>query len=287
MSLSMLLKTAGFVFVAMTLIVFGDTAGKLLMSGGVNPIFVAWSRFAIGALILLPLSGLKWAELRHFADWRIILRALFIVGGICCILTALRTEPIANVFGAFFIGPVVSYVLAVIFLDEKITGLRTGLLLMGFAGVMLVVKPGFGATQGILYALLAGCSYGAYLAITRATAGQYRPRLLLVSQLMIGAAVLTPVGFAVEWPDFAMPTVLLLVISAVASAGGNFILVLTNRIASATLIAPLIYTQLISATVVGVVVFGDWPDTLALLGLVVIALSGFGSQLAIRMGPKA
>ena len=238
-------------------------------------------------MILLPLSGLKWAELRHFADWRIILRALFIVGGICCILTALRTEPIANVFGAFFIGPVVSYVLAVIFLDEKITGLRTGLLLMGFAGVMLVVKPGFGATQGILYALLAGCSYWAYLAITRATAGQYRPRLLLVSQLMIGAAVLTPVGFAVEWPDFAMPTVLLLVISAVASAGGNFILVLTNRIASATLIAPLIYTQLISATVVGVVVFGDWPDTLALLGLVVIALSGFGSQLAIRMGPKA
>ena len=42
MSLSMLLKTAGFVFVAMTLIVFGDTAGKLLMSGGVNPISVAW-----------------------------------------------------------------------------------------------------------------------------------------------------------------------------------------------------------------------------------------------------
>ena len=282
MPVALLLQVAAMVFVATSLVVFGDTAGKLLTGGGASPVFVAWSRFALGALLLLPLSGLKRAELVHFLDWKVLLRALFIVGGICSILTALRTEPIADVFGAFFIGPVVSYLLAVVFLGERISPLRTGLLLIGFTGVMLVVKPGFGATPGIALALLAGCFYGAYLMMTRAVAGQYRPRFLLVSQLIIGAVVLAPFGAVATWPEAGLPAAGLVLLSAVGSATGNYILVFASRIAGATVIAPLIYSQLIAAVAVGVVVFGDWPDAVALAGLCVIAASGFGTLLAVR-----
>ena len=112
MPLPDLLRLAGLVFAAVSLVVLGDTAGTLLTSGGVDPFLVAWSRFALAAIALLPFSGLTRAELPNLLDRRILVRGLFIACGISSILTALRTEPIANVFGAFFIGPVVSYILA-------------------------------------------------------------------------------------------------------------------------------------------------------------------------------
>ena len=105
MSARFLLSLAGIVFIAMSFIVLGDTAGKLLTSAGVEPVFVAWTRFAIAALIMLPFCGLRRDEMRIFKDPRVIFRGLLISVGISCILTALKSEPMANVFGAFFIGP--------------------------------------------------------------------------------------------------------------------------------------------------------------------------------------
>ena len=62
-------------------------------------------------------------------------------------------------------------------------------------------------------------------------------------------------------------------------------LVIANKMAEASLIAPLVYSQLISATILGVLVFGDWPDFLSLLGLCLIALSGIGSLMLARQTP--
>jgi len=282
MQTTTLLTVAGLVLVATSLVVVGDTAGKLLTQDGVSPVFVAWARFALGALIILPLSGLNSGEIRNFLNPKIVMRAVFIAGGICSILTALRSEPIANVFGAFFIGPMVSYILAVVFLKEPITKLRTILLLIGFLGVMLVVKPGFGATPGIGFALLAGCFYGAYLTMTRAISGDLRPRFLLLSQLVVGAILLAPIGATSPWPEPSRTAYLLILTSAMASAMGNYLLVRASRMASATIIAPFIYNQLFAATILGVLVFNELPDAVSLLGLVLIALSGFGTLLAVR-----
>lgn len=274
----------GLVFLAMSFIVTGDTAGKLLTGAGVAPFFVAWTRFAIAAVILLPLSGLRRAELRHLVDWRILLRALLICGGISFILTALKTEPIANVFGAFFIGPIISYVLSAVFLRETVTLRRSILLLIGFAGVLLVVKPGFGATPGLGFAMLAGVFYGGYLTTTRWLAPAFRPRLLLLSQMLAGAVFLAPLALLSQPEVLSGPQIGLIVLSAFASACGNFIVVSVSRNTAASLIAPLIYTQLIAATVAGFVVFGDLPGWVTVLGLIVIFLSGFGSLLASRRG---
>lgn len=267
------------VFVAVTCVVIGDTAGKLLTGGGVDPFIVAWSRFFVGALILLPFSGLSRQELPALANRRVLLRAALITCAICCILTALRTEPIANVFGAFFVGPVMSYILAILFLGERPSAQRSLLLGLGFAGVMLVVKPGFGSSLGMGFALAAGTFYGAYLVMTRTLAGAFRPRFLLISQLLIGTIILTPFGLQSDFPAPDAPLLLLLLVSALGSALGNYLLVMASRKAEASLIAPLVYSQLISATGIGIVIFGDWPDLVSLAGLVLIAVSGLGSLL--------
>jgi drug/metabolite transporter (DMT)-like permease len=277
-----LARLFGVVFIAVTSIVVGDTAGKLLGAQGVDPRFIAWTRFAIACAVLLPLSGLSFGELPNFKDWRVLLRGAMVATGISLILTALKTEPIANVFGAFFVGPIVSYLVAAIFLGERPSLARSFLLAFGFAGVMLVVKPGFGGGVGMLYALGAGTVYGVYLALTRVLAPSYRPRFLLISQLLIGTVILAPFGLSVELPPMTTSISALVVLSAAASAFGNFLLVIASKRAEASLIAPLVYSQLISATFMGIVVFGDWPDTVALIGLLMIGLSGAGSLLASR-----
>ncbi|WP_319826625.1 DMT family transporter [Thalassovita sp.] len=274
----------GLILLATTAIVTGDAAGKLLTAQGVSPFFVAWSRFALAAVLILPLSGLTRMELPQMLNWRVVLRAGLIAAGISSILTALRTEPIANVYGAFFIGPVVAYALAVLLLRERVTKARTMLLAIGFAGVLLVVQPGAQMGTGMLFALLAGCCYGAYLTATRWLAGQYRPRFLLTAQLVIGAVLLSPLGLTHLPGAGSLQIWGLVALSAAASALGNFILVLINRTTPATISAPLIYFQLVAAAVLGVLVFNDWPDAISISGLAVILASGFGGFALARRG---
>ena len=212
-------------------------------------------------------------------DWRVLLRGCCISGGIFSILTALKTEPIANVYGAFFIGPIVSYGIAYLFMGEAVSRSKTLLLLVGFIGVLMVVQPGFGMSSGILFALLAGCCYGSYLVTTRLVAGAFPAPLLLISQLMIGSFVLLPVGISEPLLSLNADSYFLICLSAIFSAAGNYLLVLANRWAEATLIAPLVYSQLISASVAGLVMFGDWPDGLSFVGLSLILVSGFGSLM--------
>jgi len=274
-----LFKLALITFVAVSLVVFGDTAGKLLTAQGVAPGLVAWSRFALAAVLLFPFVRVRKTDLLMLRDWRVLLRGCFISGGIFSILTALKTEPIANVYGAFFIGPIVAYGIAYLFLGEAVSRSKTLLLLVGFIGVLMVVQPGFGMSSGILFALLAGCCYGSYLATTRLVAGAFPAPLLLISQLMIGSIVLLPVGISEPLLSLNATSYFLICLSAIFSATGNYLLVLANRWAEATLIAPLVYSQLISASVAGLVIFGDWPDGLSLVGLSLILVSGFGSLM--------
>lgn len=269
-------RIVAMVIVAMFFIVGGDAAATVLTGAGFPQTFVAWTRFALAALVLLPFSGVQRTELRLLLDWRLFLRAGLIVGGIVCILTALKSEPMANVFGGFFVGPVVSYFLSALLLHERISGPRTLLLLVSFAGVLLVVRPGFGMTVGMGFAILAGCLHGAYLVATRWLAGGFRPRFLLLSQLVIGAVMLLPFAFQTV-PAVSLSVIGLIAISALGSAAGNLLLVLVNRTTPAGVIAPLIYSQLLAAMIIGLVVFGQWPDGLSLLGLIVIMVSGASS----------
>ncbi|EBA13800.1 DMT family transporter [Roseobacter sp. CCS2] len=270
------IRLVGAVVLAMTLIVGGDAAATVLTGAGFPQTFVAWTRFALAAALLAPLCGLVRADLALFRDWRLYLRAGLIVGGIVSILTALKTEPMANVFAGFFVGPVVSYFLSAALLGERITPLRTFLLLISFAGVLLVVRPGFGMTTGMGFAILAGCFHGAYLVATRWLAGGFRPRFLLFSQLLIGAILLSPFAFA-PVPQITLPLFGLITISALGSAGGNLLLVLANRTTPAGVVAPLIYSQLLAAMVIGWAVFGQWPDSLSLVGLAIIMVAGVSS----------
>jgi drug/metabolite transporter (DMT)-like permease len=275
-------RVGAIMLASMTLIVGGDVAAKVLSQNGVSPIFTAWTRFALAALVLLPFSGLTRSNAPALRDPRVWLRALLIMAGICLILTALRTEPVANTFGAFFVGPIVAFALSALLLKERITLLRSVLLGLSFVGVLLVVKPGFGATVGMGFALLAGVFHGCYVVATRWIAPLYRPRLLLISQLVLGGVILAPFGLAALPDALTWGALGLVVISAMGSAFGNLLLVTLSKTTPSNVIAPLIYTQLIPATMLGFVVFSDWPDWISFVGLAVIFATGIASLALSR-----
>lgn len=277
-----MIRPAIIMFIAMSLIPIGDTAGKLLGAvHGLNPFFIAWSRFGLGALMVLTFLPRRQLDLRMFLDWRIWLRALLITCGISSILTALQTEPLPNVFGAFFVGPILSYFLSAWLLKEHITKAQTALLLLGFGGVLLVVRPGFGMSSGIAFATLAGVFYGCFLTVNRWLAHTASPRALLFSHMLIGAVVLTIPGLA-HIPEFTAEIAGLTVLSAFTSMAGNGLLLVAYRMAPASQMAPFVYFQLFAATLLGWAVFSDLPDALTVTGLAILILSGIGSALIKR-----
>ena len=263
--------------IAMSLIPLGDAGGKLLTQNNVDSFFVAWSRFFIGGICLLPFMRLRLVELPSIFNWRVLLRGVFITGSISCILLALSTEPIANVFATLFLAPIAAYFLAALLLKEKITATRIILLLIGFCGVLMVVKPNLNMSQGMIYALLTSCFYSGYLVSNRWLVGHYRPRFLLISQLFIGSLLLAPIGLSKIPSSFDTHITQLVLLSALGSAVGNLLFIEASRRIPTNVAAPLIYSQLLFATLYGITIFGTWPDTLSQIGLAVIIFSGFAS----------
>ena len=276
-----LLTAALIMSCGMMLIPLGDTAGKLMTSAGVAPLFVAWTRYAVGIVFILPFV-LHPDMLGLLRNWRIWLRSAIQAMTISTILTALSTEPIANVFGAFFLGPMVSYALSIWLLREQGSIVRIIFLIIGLCGVMLVVKPGFGMTPGLGWALLSGCFYGMFLTASRWVAPLGRPVHLLASQLIIGALLLTPLGLMNLPADIPYG---LLTWSGLASMLGNLMLVFAYARAAASTLAPFVYIQLIGAAAYGVIFFNDWPDVTSAIGIAVIFISGTAT-LFIKTRPS-
>ena len=268
-------------FVAMSMIPAGDTAGKLMTQAhGTSPLFVAWSRFVLGSLLTLPL--LRPETLRLLTNWRIWLRAALLTGGITCIQTALQSAPLADVFAAFFIGPLFSYLLSVLLLGERVTRTRSALMGLGFLGVMLVVRPSFDMSPGLLWALAAGLFYGAFLTASRWLATIAHPTSLLFTQLFLAAVMMTP--FCLDQIPPMTPTLAgLTAISAIFSMGGNFLLLFAYARAEAAVLAPFVYLQLASAVALGWLVFDDLPDAYTWLGLTLIIGAGLASALLSKI----
>lgn len=262
-------------FLAMSLIPAGDTAGKLLtMNGHTSPGFVAWSRFLVGVVLILPFTPRSaWGLLR---DWRIWLRGALIACGISCIQIALSRAPIADVFAAFFIGPLISYAMAAVFLREPITWQRTALILIGFCGVLVVVQPGSDASPALFWAVAAGMCYGAFLTASRWLSHLGSPIALSFTQLFIAGLILTPFNLT-GLPEFTPYVTTMTFLSGLGSMLGNLLLLYAYRIAPATRLAPLVYFQLFAAVLFGWFVFSTWPTAMTWVGLLIVMAAGVTS----------
>ena len=261
----------------------GDVAGKFMfLHTPVEPIFIAWSRYGIGIFLVLLVYAGRGFNFSVFKDWRLWLRSGFVTAAVVSILHSIQTEPLANAFAAFFIGPIFAYFGAAFFLKEEITRFRTITLIIAFVGVLIVVRPGISMSFGLIYALMGGCFYAAFLVSTRWLSDVASPRTLLLSNLVMGTLIMTPWGVS-SAPDIDFEMSGLILWSAAASAIGNMAIVLSSSLVDGSRIAPLIYLQVVYATFFGILWFEDYPDEWTWVGLAILVSAGFASFFSQRI----
>lgn len=192
--------------------------------------------------------------------------------------------PVAEYTAVGMLTPVVSTVLAALFLHERLTPLRGLLVLGGFVGGLTVVRPGsslFG--WFVLIPLAMTLVYAVFQLLTRKLSGLEHPLTthfytgLVGSLIMTAILVLSPTAL---WPVLkaASPSVLgLLVLAGVVGTAGHLCLILALGMAPMATLMPFTYAQIAFASLTGWVVFRHVPDGWAVVGMAVVAACGAGS----------
>lgn len=234
-----------------------------------------------GALASLLIYGLARAlgSLRvdlPRRDWALVaLRSLAELAAAYFFLTALMSMPLANVTAVLQALPLTVTLGAALFFGETV-GWRRGLaILVGFAGVLLIVRPGpEGFSLHAIYALAAvACVTVRDLATRRMSAQVPSMTVTLSASLAVmGFAALASLG--TEWAPMDRRLVLLVLGSSVFVFAGYLFSVMAMRVGEVAFVSPFRYTGLIWALLLGWLAFGHWPEPLTLIGAAIVVATG-------------
>jgi drug/metabolite transporter (DMT)-like permease len=267
----------GLTLVAIGLFTTMDTIGKTLMAD--YPFQqVVWARYFFQCtlmLVMLPQLGIA-GLLRTRRHGLQIGRGLLLALATLCMFGAISVVPLADAYTITFTAPLLVTALSVPLLKERVGWRRWSAVRVGFAGVLIVIRPGFGEVpwQLALPLVTAAC-FALYQILTRLVSvdPDETPFVMLFYVAWVGAAVMTlmvpfywqPVALA-DWPW--------MIAMGGLGAIGHLILIRALVIAPASLIAPFTYSQIVWALIAGYLVFGDVPDVWMLIGCTVIVASG-------------
>jgi drug/metabolite transporter (DMT)-like permease len=238
---------------------------------------VVWARYAGQMLVATPIAwhrgGPGFWRTRHLGGQ--LVRSLCLVIATSCFFGALRFLPLAEGSAISFLAPMFAIVLSMPVLGERPTRARLLSAVTGFAGILILVRPGsavFHPATGLL--LLAAISNALYQLLTRKLPND-TPHTTLFYSGLVGTVVLS---FALPFADtpnqVTLRDGLFLVLLGLLAGLGHGLLIGAYLRAPASLIAPFTYLQMIWATLYGYVVFGQLPDGVSALGMAVIVASG-------------
>ena len=268
---------------------WGDAAIKAL-GGGLN-IFEIGFYMTLVSAVCIALTTPKDEKLLHFwrmnRPWAVQARALSGTAASVLSVIAFTTIPLAEVYALIFLAPLFVTLMSVFLLKEQVGPWRWFAIIAGFAGVLLVVRPGFrelevGHIAAVVVALLAACSV---ILMRSLSARETRTT-------MLGFLVLYIIGFngvAMLVTGARTPTLqeaAILLVAGIFAATGNILLLRATRFAPANQLASTHYSQIVWAVVLGALFFQEEPDLLAILGLAIIGSSGLltVARERIRLG---
>lgn len=265
-----------FAFAAYASFAFGDAAIKSFgntMSVFQIAFFVTAFSF-VPALLTHP-RGERWRDafkLNNF--WLMQLRGVCGIISMVMVTVSFTTIPLAEVYALVFLTPILVTILSVLILREHMSPMRWVILAIGFAGVMLVVRPGFRMLEfGHFTAVCAamGASVGA-IVLKKVSATERRISLLAV--LLTYALVFNGIAMI---PGFVVPTphqMGMLIMIGLFGGTGHLLMIAATRRAAANQIAPTQYSQIFWAILLGGMFYGEYPDAVAVIGLAIVVASG-------------
>ena len=260
---------------AMAILPFIDVLAKKLGQAGMPILIVVWARALFGGLMTLPFA-LQADGIRAFRPaqpLRQLARAVLLFGATFLFFQSLKYLPIADALAIFFVNPLVIVILSALALREKVGPRRWAAVAVGFIGTLIIIRPGIvEVNPGTLYALGAGVALGSYFVMTRAMAGVANAMVLTFQTSAIGAA-LTMLALPFLWvPPSAEQWGMLAALGVIATLG-HVLITKAYEHAEASLLAPLAFTEIVMATLLGYAFFGDLPDRWTVLGVAILIAS--------------
>jgi drug/metabolite transporter (DMT)-like permease len=264
-----------------------ETTAKYLSRSYPVPMIV-WCRYFVHTVLILlllaPRVGVALVRTRQPVGQ--LVRAALLMGSTLFNFGALSFLPMAEVKAISFVSPLLVTVFAVWLLAERVTGARWIAVAAGFLGVLFIVRPGSAMLQWpALLALGAALCYSLYQIMTRKFSASESPLTTFFYTAVVGCLLMSLV-VVFFWKAPELRHVPLLLLLGVAGGAGHYVLIRAMELADASFLSPLGYTQLLWATLFGLLVFGDLPDPIAFVGMAVIVASGLYVALGHRAKPR-
>lgn len=267
---------------AMAILPVIDVFAKKLGEAGMPILIVVWARALFGGLMTLPFA-LQAEGARAFRPAQPLgqlARAVLLFGATFLFFQSLKYLPIADALAIFFVNPLVIVILSALALRERVGPRRWAAVAVGFIGTLIIIRPGIvEVNPGTLYALGAGVALGSYFVMTRAMAGVADAMVLNFQTSLIGAALMT-LALPLLWVSPTLVQWLMLAALGVIATLGHVLITKAYEHAEASLLAPLAFTEIIMATVLGYAFFGDLPDRWTVLGVAI--LIGSAIYISVR-----
>lgn len=261
-----------------------DTASKLATE--TIPVGqITTARFVVQGVLMVPVAlvmGFSWRVNRRDAGL-LLARAVFLIASTYGFVAGVQVMPIADALAIVFVEPFILLILGHLIFGDHIGPRRIAASVVGFLGCLMVIQPSLAAFGLVaLFPLATAFSFAGYMLVTRAMAAAVPPVMQQLHTSIAGAAICLPVMMLADithWPtlDPVMPQGLAwLWLFGVGfwAAAAHMCMTVALKYAPASTLAPIHYLEIITAVILGYLVFGDFPNWLTLAGIGVIVASG-------------
>ncbi len=260
--------------VAVGLLTMMDGTGKYLARH--YPLWqVVWARYSFNLLALLALVPIIRVEV--WKSRRIglqLVRGATMLGATFAMFLSLKLLPMAETYAIGFLSPVLVALLAGVLLRERVDRNRWGAALIGFLGILVVVRPGSGIFGLAALAPVAmALTFALYQLITRHL-GRYDSVYVTMFWSAATGSLLASLALPWQWRTPDPAGLELMAVMGILGLASHLLMIRAFALAPASLVSPLIYTQMLWAIGFGFLVFGDWPDGWTVAGAGIVVASG-------------
>jgi drug/metabolite transporter (DMT)-like permease len=251
---------------------------------------ILWVRYVFFLLFAMLVARRRMRlslAFRSRAFWLQTIRSLVLIGEIGTFILALHFLPLADVHAIAAVTPLLVTALSVPILGERVGWRRWAAVGAGFIGVLIIVRPGFVEADWRVSIALAGALFFAiYQIMLRVAARHDPPETTLLYSALVGTIVMSAIGPS-RWTPPDTEGWALLALGALLGSCAHFALIKALELGEASRLQPYGYTLMIWAAVIGLIVFGQFPDAFTVAGGVIIAASGLYAFARERAKPAA
>ena len=265
----------GIAWMALTGLLFVAVTGIVRHLGtDMSPVQAAFIRYAMGVVIMAPIIlRVRWTRIASGRVGMFLTRGLVHGAGVMLWFYAMAHIPIAEVTALGFTAPIFTTIGATLFLGEKVRARRIGAVLMGFAGALIILRPGIAVIDpGAIAQLVAAPLFAASFILAKKLT-ETDPTRVIVGGLTIIVTLVLLVPALLVWRTPTPVELGWLFATASFATAGHLTLTQAFRAAEITATQPVAFLQLVWATLLGYYAFGETPDMFTWIGAAVIVAS--------------